>query len=214
MKSNQTPHLGYVLHPARRDSEPGYSRVEVWLSDTISGLHFDPRVMRLPVADDSGGISWVTVGHPHYVGDRLRVCAGPIDVIGFGDKRLNVFTFGGELAIKDGEESTLAAMTSEAPILVRIGPHPVTALLMEEAELILALRRGAWDEQPGEFERRLLLVEPLELYHAFLEIVLARMQSVPGEHEGEQQLRYQLRREMESIESQASTAFRRLDEIL
>jgi len=215
MSVSQAPHLGYVLYPARRHSEPGYSRLDVWLSDTVSGLHFDPVQMRLPVADESGGLSWVTVGHPHYGANRLRICAGPVDVIGFGDKRLEVFTFGGELVIEAGDESTLAALKSEAPILVRVGSHAAAILLMEEAELILALRRGVWDEQPGEFERRLLAVEPLELYHAFLETIRARMKGLPRiQNESDQHLLYQLRLEVEHIEVQANFISRSLEEVL
>lgn len=215
MTGSQGSHLGYVLYPARRGSEPGYSRVDIWLSDTISGLHFDPREMRLPVADDSGGLSWVTIGFPHYVGDKLRICAGPIDVTGFGEKRLDAFSFGGELLIEASETSTRAMLKSAAPILVRIGAHPATALLIEEAELVLALRKGVWDEQPGEFERRLLLADPLELYHAFLETVLARMKSMPrDDNDSEQHLRYQLRQELESIENDSRSALRRIEDIL
>ena len=211
----QEPHLGYVLHPARRPSEPGYSRLDVWLSDQVSGLHFDPRQLRLPVVDESGDLSWVMIGHPHYGADKFRMCAGPVDVTGFGDKRLEAFTFGGELVVETGDESTLAVLSSNAPVLVRVSSHAEAILLMEEAELVLALRRGVWDEQPGEFDRRLLAAEPLELYHAFLVTILMRIKSLPRvQSESEQHLLYQLRLEAENIEERAESAWRSLEEIL
>ena len=215
MNETQTPHLGYELHPARRHSEPGYARLDVWLSDQVSGLHFDPRQMRLPVAGESGGYNWATIDHPYAGAPRLRICAGPVDVMGFGDKRLEAFTFGGELVIQPGETSTLASLTSPAPVLVRVSSHVASVFLMEEAELLLALRRGVWDEQEGEFDRRLLRTEPLELYHAFLEAVQERMKSLPrARTESEQGLLYQLRLETESIEDLVKFTLRPLEEIL
>lgn len=215
MKNIHEPHLGYVLYPARRDSDPGYSRVDIWLSDTVSGLHFDPRELRLPVADDAGGLSWVTVGHPHYGADRLRVCAGPVDVTGFGGKRRELFTFGGELVVEEGPDATLATLKSEAPVLVQVGPSISSASLMEEAEVVLALRRGVWDEQPGEFDNRLLAADPLELYNAFLTTILARLISLPhGEDEDTQHLIYQLRHEIKWLEEHSQSAFRSIEDIL
>ena len=215
MTSSPEPHLGYVLHPALLQSEPGYSRLDIWLSDHVSGLHFDPRQLRLPIASESGEVSYITVDHPHYGADKLRVCAGPLDVIGWGEKRLEVFTFGGELTVQTGTESSLAVLSSDAPVLVRVGASAAAVTLMEESELILALRKGVWDEQPGEFDRRLLLAEPLELYHAFLVSYLERVKSLPRiENESERHLLYELRQEVEHIEDHTDSGRRSIDEIL
>jgi hypothetical protein len=215
MSDSTTPHLGYVLHPARRHSEPGYARLEVWLSDHASGLHFDPLHIRLPVAGEEGGYNWATIDHPYIGATRLRICAGPVDVIGFGEKRLEAFTFGGELVIRPGEESTLASLSSAAPVLVRVSSQAASIFLMEEAELLLALRRGVWDEQPGEFDQRLLAADPLELYHALLMAIVERMDSLPYTHtESEQQMRYRLRQEIESVENEAQSLLRPLADIL
>jgi hypothetical protein len=213
MSENQEHHLGYVLYPPRRQSEPGYARLEVWLSDQISGLHFDPLYLRVPVADEAG-MSWQNIDHPYHGEIHLRLCAGPIDVMGFGEKRLEAFIFGGELSIERGEDASQAVLSSEAPILVRTSSRNASILLMEEAELILALRRGVWDEHPGEFDRRLTAAQPLELYHAILENMMARMKELPmTRNEAEQQFLHQLREEKREIE-ESGHLLRTLDEIL
>ena len=208
-------HLGYELYPPRRRSEPGYPRLDVWLSDQISGMHFDPRQLRLPVLDQSGGVEWTTIDHPYSGLSNLRLCAGPIDMLGFGEKRLELFSFGGELKIERSEEFTLVGLYSEAPYLVRFSTDAVTIRLMEEAELVLALRRGVWDEHPGEFDRRLSAAQPLELYHAILETILKRMKDLPSMYtESEQQFLYQLRSEREWIVEHLQFELRPLEDIL
>jgi hypothetical protein len=214
MSVSPSSHLGYVLYPPRRHSEPGYSRLDIWLSDLVSGLHFDPLQIRLPIAGESGGYNWATIDHPYTGAHRLRICAGPVDIMGYGEKRLEAFTFGGELVIQPGEEFTLATLSSEAPILVRVGSQLEAIYLMEEAELLLALRRGVWDEQTEEFDRRLLAAEPVELYHAFLHTVRARMKELPARTEADQHMLYQLRLEIENIEEHMQSAGRPLEEIL
>lgn len=215
MNASETSHLGYVLSPPRRHNEPGYSCLDVWLTDLPSGLHFDPRQLRLLTQDESGDLGWTTIEHPNIGAGRLRACAGPVDLIGFGEKRLEVFTFGGELVVKTEEEYTLAVLSSEAPILARVSSHAESVLLMEEAEVLLALRRGVWDEQPGEFDRRLMAAEPLELYHAFLETILTRMKSLPRlRGESDQHLLYQLRLEVDYLEEHVSRTYRPIDTIL
>ncbi len=213
MSENQEHHLGYVLYPPHRRSEPGYAGLEVWLSDQVSGLHFDPVYLRVPVADEAG-MSWQNIDHPYHGENHLRLCAGPIDVMGFGEKRLEAFSFGGELTIEPGEEASQAVLSSPAPILVRTSSRTASILLMEEAELLLALRRGVWDEHPGEFDRRLSAAQPIELYHAILESMLARLKELPMTlSEAEQHLLHQLREECREIE-ESGHLLHPLDDIL
>lgn len=215
MPDSQSDHLGYELYPPRRRSEPGYSRVDVWLSDRVSGKHFDPRQLRLPVVDEIGYVNWMMIDHPYTGASRLRLCAGPIDLIGYAEKRLEIFSFGGELAIERYDESTLVVLKSESPFLVRFNVDAAPILLIEEAELLLALRRGVWDEHPGEFDRRLSIAEPLELYHAILQNIRIRLKGLPqARTESERHLLHQLRLECESIAKQAQMDLRSLDDIL
>jgi hypothetical protein len=187
----------------------------VWLSDRVSGLHFDPLQIRLPIAGESGGYNWGTIDHPYIGARRLHICAGPVDVMGYGEKRLEAFTFGGELVIQPEEEYTLATLDSEAPILVRVGSQMAAVFLMEEAELLLALRRGVWDEQSEEFDRRLLAAKPLELYYAFLQTIRVRMKALPrASTESDLHMLYQLHLEIENIEEQLHSTGRSLEEIL
>lgn len=215
MENPPTHNLGYVLYPPRRKTDPGYSQLDIFLSDRISGLHFDPKQLRLPIVDDVNGVSMARLDHP-YVGQlNLRLCAGPIDLYGYEDKRLEIFTFGGQVVITPGDEYSRVEMKSEAPILVRVGPQESATLLMEEAELLLALRRGVWDEHPGEYEKRLSSQEPLELYHALLEAILERVRTIPDIYrEADHTLLYQFQLEAEAIEELSEVSLRPLADIL
>jgi hypothetical protein len=201
--------LGYTLHPPRRHSEPGYSGLDVILECVPTGRHFDPQRMRLGIADETGGICMVMLGHPWIGGCHQRACAGPVDVFGYGDKRLEVFTFGGDIVIKPCDECTLITLNSDAPILVRVSTYSTASLFMEEAEALLAMRRGAWGHDPEAFDHRLALAQPLELYHASADVILGRLKALPvTEGDIEERLMSQLRAELRE------TIGRKLEEVL
>jgi hypothetical protein len=193
--------LGYVLHPPRRRSEPGYAGIDVVLEKLPTGRHFDPKKIRLGLVDKNGEINIVTLEHPCVGEDHLRACAGPVDVFGYNDKRLEVFTFGGEMLIEPGDDCTRARLRSDAPVLVRVSAFSTAGLFMEEAEAVLALRRGAWGHDPETFDQRLAIAKPLVLYYAFVSAILERLKALPvTEGDIEERLMYQLHAELRGIE--------------
>lgn len=209
-------HLGYVLHPPRRPSEPGYSRLDALLLPQPSGQHFDPYFLRLWVATGDGkqadrqGISHQTIEHPWNGEERLRVCAGQVDLVDRYGKQLDAFTFGGELRIDAADEHTGVALLSPAPILLMhdlradSGNGPVATLLAQETEILLAQRRAFWEATPEEFEQRLARVEPLKLYLTCLQAIQQRFTRLPSASENMiQQFRHMLRLEIRAVQEQA-----------
>jgi hypothetical protein len=58
------------------------------------------------------------------------------------------------VVVETGDESTLAVLSSNAPVLVQVSSHAEAIILMEEAELVLALT-GVW-MSGRELDRRLI----------------------------------------------------------
>lgn len=187
MTEEHQPDLGYLVYPPQRHDAPGSPRVEFILAEHPSGKHFDPRSVELPVADSNGRVYELALAHPCTLTDGLadeceesglHLLAGKIIVADYVEKRLEFFSFGGELMVIPQETFTRLVLTSEAPILMASSAYTADGLFIEQAQTLLALRRGVWELQPNVFEQRLTTVRPLELYHAFIMAVLARFKSL------------------------------------
>ena len=170
--------LGYVFTPGRRPSEPGYSRLDIALRDTPSEHHFDPSSVRAMVAHEQTVDYW-TIEHAWSGEKSLRICAGPLDLADRKNKRVEIFSFGGQLAIEGQDTLTSIVFTSPAPILILRAVESVSSLLAQEAEILLAQRCAALESHPGEFDRRLIEVDPMVLYRSILHAVLARLEALP-----------------------------------
>ncbi len=163
MNSNE---LGYYLHPAARDGEPGYPRLDVNIFAAPTHRHYDTRRLHLPVAR-FGSLRQMDIRHPWHPAN-YRVCAGRITLYDFVDKPVTFFSFGGNAVVEVLSDHTHCAIASDAPILHLIEEEDPATLLGEEFEALLARRRGAWAGRQDEYELRLTRVEPVALYLACL----------------------------------------------
>jgi hypothetical protein len=168
---------GYILAPARRSSEPGAAKLQIFLEAKPSSEHFDPKSVLISVLDERGGVTPISIEHPWASGRELRVCAGPFDLIDRKDKHVEGFTYGGELHIEVGETTTKLTLESPAPILVRPN-HALANLLAEESEILLAKRRATVNDEEV-VEQHLAEAEPLQLYKACLDELEERQQRLP-----------------------------------
>jgi hypothetical protein len=213
--SSDALNLGYILYPARRPHEPGYPRLDVILRSTPTGQHFDPFRVHLDVVVSKQYVSRLTIEHPWDDLKDYQVCAGIVDLIDHRGKHLDAFTFGGALHIQNQDEHTLLVLTSPAPILLP-GESRLDQLLVDEIKIILAERQALREVEPGLFEKLLIAVSPLELYHAILVAILARYQRL---HSGDDELVFKLEHtlhvEIEAVEEQLSVTNRRsIDKIM
>lgn len=177
--SSDTRDLGYILYPRRRPHEPGYPRLDVILRPIPTGHHFDPREVRLNIVTQDLLIERLTVEHPWTDAEDYTVCAGTVELADRYHKHLEAFTFGGALHIQTEEERTILELTSPAPILLPAESH-LDQLLVDEVEIILAERQAIRGTEPGVFEKRLVSVPPLDLYHAILVALRERYHKLPG----------------------------------
>ena len=162
--------LGYWFDPPDHPGALGHPRLTVILSEQPSRDHFDPERIELS-ATDAGSVERVAIAHPWYGPPHLRMVAGDINVIDRRGKSIDAFTFGGELDIEGRETSTLASMTSSAPILdhQHVGGLDVEGVLAEEFAILLAKRRAQGGEDLAGYVLRLTRLDPHILYAACLE---------------------------------------------
>jgi len=161
--------LGYMFFPGRRTSEPGFSSLKIVICKKPSGLHFDPKSVRLNVYSQATGVNSLTIHHGAGSVGQYRVVAGLVHIEDKIGKTVDAVCFGGNLTIDTNDpECTICTLSSPAPILGDYSEHSVACILAEETEILLAERRSAWDGKEDEYERRLGAVEPLMLYFACL----------------------------------------------
>jgi hypothetical protein len=100
-------------------------------------------------------------------------------------KAVEAFTYGGSLEIDTNEERTLCTLVSPASILDLSAEDdsltrlPVTHLLAQETEILLAERRAAWAHNPEQYDRRLAGSDPASLYAACLQAILEKYRRFP-----------------------------------
>jgi hypothetical protein len=191
--------LGYVFYPHRRVSEPGYPRLDVFLRHVPTEHHFDPLKVRLRVVDNELGVLTLTVDHHWENSKDYLVCAGPFYLVDRNDKRLDGFTFGGQIHIEPGSDYALVSLRSAAPILFA-EENATENLLLEETEILLAERQASRENTHKLFEQHLIEADPLELYHAMLVAIAENYRHrSPTGNEQVLKLTHMLRLEIEAV---------------
>jgi hypothetical protein len=171
--------LGYFFHPSRTPDLPGHPRLDVTLYPTPTMEHFDPEQASFEVADPETGIEQVHIAHPWTGPEHLRVAIGYIRLVDRHDKVVTAFSFGGSLDIAVDEDHTRCSLVSSSPIFHVEDKQDLPALLVNEFEALLAIRRAGWAGDEVGFNRRLAGLAPVQLYAVGLEEVEARLLQSP-----------------------------------
>ncbi|MFN2177598.1 MAG: hypothetical protein ACK2U3_16755 [Anaerolineales bacterium] len=173
--------LNVVFYPPDRKNSPGAPRLDVILRDPSAnqsdGDDFPVRVsMRIAACEDSSEIS--SFSHPWLYGESQQVCAGMMKISTNKKDNISAFTFGGELDIDTGENSTTLSLHSSAPILRLEDFNSIPTILANEVAILLGERRA--DELPhmAPYERHLVCVDPLTLYCACLKKLKAKFSEI------------------------------------
>jgi len=185
MKAQGRPEYGYWYYPPQSERAPAGNRLDIILFENPTGQHFDPQYVSLPVKTDRV-IETVHFHHPWGFADTYPVCAGLVEMVDWGDKKEEAFTFGGRFSLSVHEGWTRGTLESTAPIFAVSEADPVKRLWIDEVEILLAERRAAFAEDPREFERRLAEVEPFALYIACLNALIQKFE--PLQHLQEPQI--------------------------
>ena len=167
-KSNEKEY-GYFFHPRERSDSPGHPRLDVVLRSVPTKTHFDPIKMTLNVASGHENIEFIKLHHPWSMLEQYQACAGRVILQDRAGKKVEAFTFGGDLRIKSEDELMTGVLTSPAPILELISSSPISSLLAEETEIIFAERRAESKPDHTTFNKKLINADPLTLYCVCLE---------------------------------------------
>ena len=190
--------LGYNFYPARRPSEPGYSRLDILINPKPSELHFDPKSVTLTVYSEQRGLEILTIRYGWMLGARFKTAAGQVYIEDKKGKEVEAFTYGGELTIDSSDmAATRLTLISPAPILGNYSEDSVAAVIAEETQILLAERRSAWEGREDDYERQLGTIEPMALYYACLAALQDRMKPIHmGNDEGKYQVLGKIREEI------------------
>lgn len=172
---------GYCLQPKFHPGGIGFSGLLVAIRPHPTEAHYDPESVQLRLRDEHGAAQWVSLHQRPPFQGRLRVCAGHITLDDRREKKVEFFTFGGEIRPVFTETVTVYAITSPVPILGITPPslNTVAEKLALKAETAMARGDACWGRDRTGFRQRLGSVEPLMLYAAILEGVLCREDMPP-----------------------------------
>ena len=113
----QEPKLGYRFEPPESSHGPGGSRFEVYINESPTGHHFNPKKLHLHVKSKASAIESLTIRHPWIFEHTYQVLAGSIELTDRHGEEVEAFTFGGILKIESHDAVTVCILESAAPIL-------------------------------------------------------------------------------------------------
>ncbi len=183
-KQMLTEQLGYIFAPPAYKHAPGSPELNVFLREHPTEKHFDPiRVQILVASDDVGVVETLVVELPWPKSESYRACAGRITLTDHKEKEVNMFCFGGSLAISPGKDVVACTLTSPAPIIELTFETSIYTRLAEECEILLAEREAAQAKQKGAYLKRLAAAEPAALYAACLLALQEKFKDFPHKEE-------------------------------
>jgi hypothetical protein len=172
-------HWGYhLLSLAHRDS-PGHTGLLVAIRKQPTSRHYDPKMVRLPMRDVKGTVTWRTLSWLSPLAGSSQVCLGRVILGDRLDKRIEFFTFGGSLEVTYEPGEMICLLRSEAPILELTGPkETIPNLMAAETESLIAEAHARWGRNDEGFSRRLADIDPFQFYLASLHSILLRYEHV------------------------------------
>ena len=201
---------GFLAEPDLPD-RPGPAYLLIALRDEPTFRHYDPEIVEYWATEGGRGVRRsITRETRMPVEDQfswglIRI----VDRLGVSNEYV---TFGGHLAAAEVDGMTVAAFTSEAPLLRRGGhsqawDHGADSLAAFFGRLLLAV-----DIEPG-FEARAAAVDPLTRYAAFVEDLVARYRRSPALRDQDPGLWVMLGHEADRLRSDHPDAWARRVEL-
>ena len=160
--------LGYRLSPHVYAHAPGSPRLEVNLYGLPTLQHFDPRKMVLKVRSLKGLPTDLAITPPWDFFDTYQACVGHVVLYDRKDKRVNLYTYGGDLKIHNEGDKTHCVLESEAPIMILGELSGFATILADETEILIAEAFANSEHDTEHFLSRLASVKPLQMYASCL----------------------------------------------
>jgi hypothetical protein len=146
--------------------------MDVIIQQKPTRRHYDPEQVQYRVVAPSGSIEHLTVCYPWTLGTRYRSCAGRIVLTDRKGKRVEAFSFGGDLQILSAADHTVCGLQSTAPIFHLVSTTDLPMWITAEVEILLAEQKAHWDPtHPHNFEEKLVKANPFLLYASCLKAI-------------------------------------------
>ncbi|MGB2965088.1 MAG: hypothetical protein WBB69_14000 [Anaerolineales bacterium] len=180
--SQDLPKIGYLYHYPALGHPTDKFRLDIFISDMPTGKHFDVLRVYLIAEQPNGELERLKISHPWYFENSYRICGGKVIMEDRKGKKVEAFSFGGQLTIHVKEMQTECILVSPAPILEISENTPLQVLFIEELELLLAEYRA---ENPNghDFELHLCDADPFSLYIACIKELIEKFKLFPDKDE-------------------------------
>ena len=137
-KESIEPKYGYLFISPPNSQSPGAERLEIYIHKTPTNHHFDPLKVRLRVASAQTISEPIVIHHPWQFETSFQVVAGVIEIMDRKGKKVEAFSFGGQLTIDSQDSTTTCVLNSPAPIFEIHTNNPVLLSFIEEVEILFA----------------------------------------------------------------------------
>lgn len=172
--ASNTIEFGYWFYPPKSKNAPGGNRLDIVLRETQTGRFFHAQYVRLCVRASRNAFEMIRIHHPWAFGDQYQALPGFVEIYNEKEEKVEAYTLGGNLKVQQYANSTLCTLESPAPIVELNNIEPPLELFIEEIEILLAERRAALLNEALDYEERILLTEPMELYLSVLNAMLEK----------------------------------------
>lgn len=195
------PQIGYLYHYPRLEHPSDHFRLDIFIFPEPTEQHFDIERAQFLVSTKEGDIENLVVSHPWVFEKEAQVCTGLLQMKDRKGKKEEAYTFGGQLTVKTEDRLTNCTLVSSAPLLRISGATSQHALFIEEVEILMAERKALYSKS-HEFDRKLILANPQDLYRACLEALIQKFKHFP--HKDEEYLQFLDYLQMEKHRFQAA----------
>ncbi|MGD2246603.1 MAG: hypothetical protein PVI11_08660 [Candidatus Aminicenantes bacterium] len=204
----ETPqnHLSYAIHEERKDPKAGFHRLDIILRETTEDQLYGVREIELRLLtperkQDAIRGNKTTFTHQWKQDKTYKVVPGRIYLTYEGGKKLEFFTFGGNISIQGDEEKTHCTLESPAPIFQLNEVETLNTAFIEEVEILLAQEHAKWGDDDQVYWKHITQTPPLTLYASCLFTLQEKL-----EHNGYKRIRRVqelsgfIKREIENLE--------------
>ncbi|MFO8035518.1 MAG: hypothetical protein R6U57_02690 [Anaerolineales bacterium] len=165
--------IGFALKEERKGERPGFHRLDIILSDKTEGpLHkveaVELRVLSPATKQNATEVSKMTVGSQWNQEKEYKVVPGRVNLVSEEGKKLEFFTFGGDLNIRGGKKTTHCTLRSPAPIYSITEMESVTTVFIDEVEIMLAEEHAKWGDDDQNFWNHIAQIPPQTCYASCL----------------------------------------------
>jgi hypothetical protein len=163
--NDQLKRYGYILH-SQSDFESGRSAaLEFIIRQDIEQSTFSPQHVALNVTSRENIPEGIRIFHPWTFQTNYRVTLGRVEMRASGDRKVVLFTFGGNLHLDNHDKYLTGLHESPAPIfLLKEDINTVHTLLADQVMILLKTHSSADDVSQRTMQENLAGAHPLQLY--------------------------------------------------